>query len=1338
MLARPMTADGSYRSSVPPLDLASVANRPVSKNRISSAPGSHLARANQAQARHVSGPPSASDDGDDYLTTFDKHTRTFIRTPRLQTAEPSSPVSPKADTVFDRNTRSFVPKREGVSNDHGYTITPIQPDRADTPEHRPRIYRHTESAEELPVPPRNPARLSPDRASSTSPRTPHVIHKQPSVVREEPEAEDQAAALSPTLKDPKNIVQTPLAVAAPSNTYAASVTPHQRAVSLDVPPPVTSAGRERNTSTSPNRSPRFSPTPILMAERHDPPPRGVSPVKSALKHSPASSVRTASPIANFSPLVAATISTVSPPSESSETGASQNGVDSGKKRRSVRVSFDEHAQEIQAPVASTLPQATPSFDQEDDDGIMKPRPALPSFGSIRRNRMQPEFAEKVTEMPPERHDISSDHAIGGILRNTLQPLPPEVTSKESAGYASDESSEIEVPAVSSAGSPDRAEPGAGLETRREGSEPVIKDFASSPAQNEREGQETENAGVPAINLLPPTPGIEDDSKKTLNEQDDSFEDRAKARRSVEIVVPGGWGQEDETEDHSEQLDALSKAVLVSPEQSAQKSSELPILHASPQQLSDIDEDSDDSAEFSDAFEDPSDFDEGGFASLDAIVESPMVTSAPVEATTKSKAIATQEPPESPSPQPIADKTGDADWRETTTYWSQLSKEKREQIERQHMSSDDESWAMSKPSVARKPKAVKQAAAGAGLSALPVAKAPKQVSSAFQQEASQPAMRKTMRAQSGPAPAAARAPAEDGVHMRRSMRSGGAVTPILRSNPPPRRPQSEYVEPKGTLQKKNLRPMSSTSIASSSSGSVMQTQRPSSASGPKTQESSFPVLPPKKTTPQRRQEPAQVSARLQRELAKADESDSESSFRRRRRGNSGSTLDSTGRFTMRQSMRGASFDETPAPVEHRPQSPDTGSRGKSGFRLRSLSPPTFFGRNKGATSPAATGPRTTLRSAPAAKTRGGKPAAPSRPTATSTPRFRSRFADSDDSDEGAAPSGSFFKSRFADSDDEEPAVPSGLTPVRGIPRRPGQDDGDSTDLEDEDEDEPRKSSKSRGKAKALVQDPAEVEKAMAAARRNLGISEEGTPQPKSVNQGSALAKGSLRNQPEAVKEETPVTTPLQEVPTPITTPEKKRRGFMANILRRNRNSSSSIQQIRPGSPPPVPSSPLTALQTSPVAPQTAPESPSSPAGGKLDRHRSDQPRIARVNSDHSTATAPPTSTATTAVATENDQDWPLASPPIPPVPPIPAELVGDVARPTTSDGFSPQAIQLARTMRPDLGPRSKSGPQQRVRIQAGEEGSEPGEREKDLKAVYSRRTGKKKKFGMLRRAFGIDD
>ena len=1353
-----MTADGSYRSLGPPLDLSSVGNRPVSKNRISSGPGTHLARANHGQSRSFSGPSSTSDEDDDSAVVFDKNTRTFIRTSRSRRVEPSSPESPKAQVVYDPHTRSLVSRQEGRGSDSPFTVTPVQPDMVSSPEHRPRIVRNVEPENgfALRPPPKNPARLF-DSARPTSPRTPQVLHKQPSVVREDSEAERQAEASSTTSNDTRDAPQTVSVIAAPVRTYATPTAPHQRSASLE-PPLITGAGRGREASASPSRSPHFSASPVSKVERHDPPPRGVSPVKSALKHSPASSERAASPIANFLPAVAANTTIVSPPSETTDGSPSQDGLDSGKKKKSTRVSFDERAQEIEVPAAAAVPAAIHSFEEEDDDdAVMKPRPALPSFGSIRRNRMQPELVEKVTEMPPERHETSSDHAIGGILRNNLEPLPPEVTSKETADYASDESSETEVPAVSAAANPEPAKVGAGLESRREGSEPIIKDFADAPAKSERNQRAADDADVPAINLLPPTPGTEDDSKKDFidqeddhkefDEQEDSFQARAKARNSMEIVVPGGWGEDDDNETEDGKAEESSTAASDPQASSADQTDTLsPVLHASPLQLSDIDEDSDDSAEFSDAVEDPEDLEDGGFASLDAIVESPMAPHSPADAQGKSRTIATREPPESPTVQPVTKKPENADpspagnWGEATTYWSQLSKEKREQMERQHMSSDDDERPAPNPLAMKKPKATKPVT-DTKLTTLPVAKSPKQAPSAVQREPVQPTMRKSMRAQTGPAPVSTRP--DDGVHMRSSMRSGGRMSPSLRSGGPPRRPQSEYVEPRGTLQKKNLRPMSSTSIASSSSGSMMQTQQPASASGAKGQDSSFPSLPTKKGTPQRRAEPPKVSAKLQRELAKADDSDSESSFKRRRRGNSGSTLESTGRYNMRRSMRGASVDETPAPVEQRPQSPDVGGRGKSGFRIRSLSP---FGRKKVEAAPIPTGPRTTLRSAPAGKSGGASATPPSRAAPPTAPRYKSRFADSDDSDEEAAPSRSFFKSKFVDSDDDEPrpsAAPSGLTPVRGIPRRPGQDDGDSTDLEDEDDDGPGKSSKSRRKVAPIVTNPADVEKAMAAARRNLGISEESAPKRQPTNEGSTLAKGSLRNRPAEVTEDKPVTAPQPESPV-VTTPEKKKRGFMNSILRRNRNSASSVQQIRPTSPPPaVPTSPATAVKPSPpddkqTSPDT-PSSPSSPSVGKLIRRRSDQPAMARLNSDYSIATAPPTSQDTTLVATQNDEHWPLPSPSIPPIPPIPADLAaGAAARPDTSEGFSPEAIKLAQSLRPDLAPRSKSGPQRSVRIQAGEEGSEPGEREKDLKAIYSRRTGKKKKFGMLRRAFGIDD
>jgi len=76
----------------------------------------------------------------------------------------------------------------------------------------------------------------------------------------------------------------------------------------------------------------------------------------------------------------------------------------------------------------------------------------------------------------------------------------------------------------------------------------------------------------------------------------------------------------------------------------------------------------------------------------------------------------------------------------------------------------------------------------------------------------------------------------------------------------------------------------------------------------------------------------------------------------------------------------------------------------------------------------------------------KPKTRAAPAGPPKSRFKSRFDDSSDEDNDLPRR---FQSRFADSDeDEEFELPLGLTPVRGIPKRPGEEDGDSTDLEDE--------------------------------------------------------------------------------------------------------------------------------------------------------------------------------------------------------------------------------------------------------------------------------------------------
>jgi len=114
-----------------------------------------------------------------------------------------------------------------------------------------------------------------------------------------------------------------------------------------------------------------------------------------------------------------------------------------------------------------------------------------------------------------------------------------------------------------------------------------------------------------------------------------------------------------------------------------------------------------------------------------------------------------------------------------------------------------------------------------------------------------------------------------------------------------------------------------------------------------------------------------------------------------------------------------------------------------------------------------------------------------------PAFKSRFANSsDEDDDDDRPAR--FQSRFADSDSEEEInnyqLPPGLAPVRGIPRKADEEDGDSTDLEEE----------------------AEMRPKPAAATKEVGFKDvtNGVSKPQTngdtTGQGAALATGSLRD------------------------------------------------------------------------------------------------------------------------------------------------------------------------------------------------------------------------------------
>lgn len=289
---------------------------------------------------------------------------------------------------------------------------------------------------------------------------------------------------------------------------------------------------------------------------------------------------------------------------------------------------------------------------------------------------------------------------------------------------------------------------------------------------------------------------------------------------------------------------------------------------------------------------------------------------------------------------------------------------------------------------------------------------------------------------------------------------------------------------------------------------------------------------------------------------------------------------------RQSMRPSS--PTPEPVK------------SSRFSIRSLSPTGRF-RRKGKDEP----PVPTLSKATATKPSKAKGPAPAKSA------FKSRFADSSDEDDDRP---SRFTSRFDDSDSEpEPyELPPGLAPVRGIPRRAGEEDGDSTDLEEEVEapQPPPATVTSNGVVNGLAN---------------------GAP----TTQGTALSAGSLRDSKHA--------------PSPSGT--KTKRGFFG--LGKKKTVPA---------PAPAPASTTRATQPDPPTADIPlpPQPRNREVGGPLTPIGEDDDKELDYNSPAAAASPQvKQSPRSPKLQRRNTPDWPLAPPP-----PITGEQ-----RPMSSDGVA---------------------------------------------------------------------
>lgn len=966
--------------------------------------------------------------------------------------------------------------------------------------------------------------------------------------------------------------------------------------------------QRRSSSASPTRSAHFG-THLLTPEggKHEPPPRSVSPAKPALKHagSPAGS----SPSDSHSPnRFAGDIS--------DSSAVSDDLRKSVARKKSVRVSFEATPEVVAIATAPALEE-----DEDEEEG-MAPRPMLPSFGSI-RGRKEP--SQDVS--PSNTRDstansslsnswaatmdtsMSSDHAIGGLLASSLKqdtsssrdPLAPEVTSVEGTGYGTDsdassssdseEEEVVEVPKTN--GSSSIRQPGLLLESVPEGSE------TASLADED----------VPTIAVQPATPATVE-----VKEQDEW------------LAVPGAFPAEfldeavkleEATVTHHAEEESLTTQddELRSQEVEAPVPATLPVPAATLQDLLPVEEsEEDDSGDsiYSDAAEDISD---GGFGSIDAIVESPsaspVVKSSPqspvhaykgtenfLRAQTQLQEALQKPPPVEAAPEPAAPKPKKKKKKAVNPKAIDQTEPKRQSI-LLPSSPLDSAFPKIKPAAPTNTSAMPRQAPG----------------------------RQSMRASD---------PFEgDGPTLRMSMRGPGPAKSSLRNKTPSsaQRPTSvpPPAPPVGTLQKRNLRTSSATPAS-----------RPAAvaASAPKPMPSVAPML-------------------------KRNDSDSSSSFRRERR----RPQSSNGRYTMARSMRGGPPEANPRP-----------STSAAAREVRSMSPVNRRPMTSGgmASGTMRMSMRGSTDNTPTMRAGRGKPASilsnSSKTKAAKPSRmsgFKSRIVDSSD-EEDTGRGGRFLSSRYADSSDDEPE-PLKLTPVRGIPRQKNGGGDDSTDLEDSSEDEGTVRRPAKAKVVKLADTIEEPEPTSPSSLRR-----------KNSGSGIDLSKS---------------------VGTIPTFEETKKKGFFGRL--RSKKQPSGIQKSRMESP----ARRDTHLERSPAELErnrvasgasipnsyntfpSPPGSPKSPKLGKLQRR------------------SMPASASANKVPQVNPDDWPLPSPSPNSPNGLGLRAVGDIPRPNTSDGS---------VRRPQMGPR----------IFSNETNKTDG--------AYSARTGKKKRFPMLRRAFGLHD
>ncbi|KAI8182302.1 hypothetical protein KHU50_002424 [Colletotrichum sp. SAR 10_65] len=1079
------------------------------------------------------------------------------------------------------------------------------------------------------------------------------------------------------------------------------------------PPELRQHGSVRNArahSSSPARSARFALGADQLLIRHEPPARSVSPRKSALKHS-ASPSRGASPTDESSE--------ASDPSRyGSEVTAIEGQV---ARKKSVRVSFDDENTKVvgQSAAKPELDSPVPPSPQTkrhwyshlgrnrkkdaislDDDEVMKPRPALPSFGSVRDKKLrEPEERPLVrpVEPPssPSAHDTSAtydsdneersaplgaaaDHNVGAILnqeqtaRNAAnisrfrEPLPPVVTSMEGNGYYSPSSSSSEDEEEHEiVKEPEPTLPPEQVKEEIVAAHPEIThdepvSLTALVDQKQSEGKH-EVEHVPAISVIQPTPTPKEAAPNgSVNASGSGYFD-----------VPGGF-PEDESDDNAVTTQArpgssdpkkpvdepapaprTERSIAFAP--SAQKTTYEPLVEET--------ESSEGDSIYSDAYEDLSEVEGDGFMSLDAVITTPIpnkvsqklyekvLVTPPKDSSKDSQA---SDSPPGPEPTRAAGQPED-EWEKAKQFWRGLTSDKRKQLEKEAFEEagvDGDLEEVIQPKKVRRKKSVRRSDGAAEEQAATNPERVYQIQpgtkAADEDEPPSP-MRKTLRG---------RQPQETngngklqktmrGAQPQQASAGGMGMRKTLRSDAPtPSQPVDQQQLGGGGMRKSMRQNGSSAGPGPQPRVAAAPASRPLSTQGP-----------PRRESDEKRSKHASIDGSMtSTEMAKAMQANlrrrasdsSESSFRRSRPQRNG--------LGFRKSMRSNDV-------------PESGATGRnSRFSLRSASPP-----GSPRSPPVTMGNRMTMRtmrrdSSESSTKRlsllsfGGKKSAKE----TTKPGKKSRFGDSSDEDD-AGPSA--FRSRFADSSDEDERLPSksasqtmpktmrtsssaAAAAMKMPPPRYDEKGEESPDLPDSSDEEV-----APPPAPVQPQKPVSQRKISGASGRLIKSQSDGHGLQRSGSGRGALMESS--------------TTPAVGTQV-MARPTQHRRGSLLSVLRRKKDTDmGKISRPSHGE-----------------------------SGARMDTKLERSP-------DEISALRSGTISPRLQKQMEN---WPLVE-----------ETIDDEKRPMTSDGTKPMDAS-----RPVFAPRRSTNQV----LMAGR----PGE----LDTTQLEGTRKKKKFGTLRRMFKLDD